>query len=66
MKRVLAERDLYYLRSIQRQLDDLADYLAHRGFMPSIGSQVLHDNRDWLADFINRMTPEDRHAEARR
>jgi len=64
-KRTLAELDLYYLRSIQRQLDDLADDLTRRRYLPSIGSEVLNDNRDWLANFINRMTP-DRPVVARR
>jgi hypothetical protein len=50
----LPERDLYYLRSIKRNLDELHELAGRLTFQPSIGGEVLADNRDWLDCFIEK------------
>jgi hypothetical protein len=50
---MLGEDDLYYLRSILRQLRELRRAVK-RG--PSLGGEVLADNIDWLDCFIDKHT----------
>lgn len=47
---VLTDRDLYYLKSIQRQLSVLGE--GATASMPSLASEVAADDRDWLDCFI--------------
>lgn len=52
----LSDNDLYYLRSIKRNLDDLHEImpeLIEQGG-PCLGGEVLADNRDWLDCFIDQ------------
>ena len=55
MAKDVTDDELYYLRSIKRQLGELQsltdDVMADFG--PSIGSEVLADNLNWLDCFID-------------
>lgn len=55
---LISEHDVYYLRSILHNLDELRqvtmDQIAIVGY--SIAIDVLEDNRDWLDCFITRVT----------
>lgn len=47
---MLTEHDLYYLRSIQRQLSEMKEALADF----SLGGLALADNLEWLDCFIDK------------
>jgi len=51
------ENDLYYLESILRQLQELKEFIHSfkKGDLPSIGTEVLYDNIDWLDCYIDRL-----------
>ena len=51
----LSDNDLYYLRSIKRQLDEVKEALADTAAF-SLGSMALADNLDWLDCFIDKHT----------
>lgn len=55
MARDVTDQELYYLRSIYRSLEEMrdlsADVMADYG--PSIGSEVLFDNMNFLDCFID-------------
>jgi len=44
-------KTIYYLESIARNLTELASVIEDIP-VPSMGSEVLADNRNWLADYI--------------
>ena len=48
----MTENDLYYLRSIHRQLAELKEALADTKSF-SLGGMALADNLDWLDCFID-------------
>lgn len=48
----LTESDLYYLRSIQRQLEMVKESLADETAF-SLGGMAFADNVDWLDCFID-------------
>lgn len=48
----LTESDLYYLRSILRQLEMVKESLADRASF-SLGGMAFADNVDWLGCFID-------------
>ena len=50
-KVTLSDNDLYYLRSIKRQLDEVKEALADTTAF-SLGGMALADNLDWLDCFI--------------
>lgn len=51
-QRQITESDLYYLRSIKRQMTTVKEALADEtGF--SIGGMAFTDNLDWLDCFID-------------
>lgn len=43
---------IYYLESIARNLKEFSDVCSDIPTFPSIGSEVLADNRDWLDCYI--------------
>lgn len=45
---------IYYLQSILRQLDEISTIVEG----PSIGSEILADNRDWLDCYIDTLRRE--------
>lgn len=53
---LLTEEDLYYLRSILRNLDELRE--VSLGQIGTVGyglaNEALEDNRDWLDCFVAR------------
>lgn len=49
-----AKKVVYYLESIARNLTELAS-VACDVMAPSIGSEVLADNRDWLGCYIDKL-----------
>ena len=55
-ERALTDHDLYYLRSIMRNLDQMAEMSAElieiSGY--GLGDEVLGDNRNWLDFFITK------------
>ena len=51
----LSDNDLYYLRSIKRQLDEVKEALADTAAF-SLGGMALADNLDWLDCFIDKHT----------
>lgn len=51
----LEEASLYYLRSIKRNLEDLMELIPDG---PTIGTEVLHDNYDWLSCKIDQLEKE--------
>ncbi len=52
----VSENDLYYLRSIQRNLQELHELAMKRAETIGYGlaNEALADNRDWLDCFIAR------------
>lgn len=52
------EHDLYYLRSIYRNLREVQKEISAGwpGVLPSIGSEILDDNINWLDCFIDEHT----------
>lgn len=48
---VLTDHDLYYLKSIQRQMDASALIDSDKGL--TLANEVAADNRDWLDSFID-------------
>ena len=51
----LSDNDLYYLRSIKRQLDEVKEALADTAAF-SLGGMAFADNLDWLDCFIDKHT----------
>ena len=49
----MTENDLYYLRSIKRQLQEVRDAMADMAGL-SLGNMALNDNLDWLDCFIDK------------
>jgi hypothetical protein len=50
------ENDLYYLRAIARRLDEFAEAVdPHGEGTCMMGYEALHDERDWLGCYIDRM-----------
>lgn len=56
----MTDDPIYYLESISRQLKELHDFAKyHPGFIgPSIGTEILADNRDWLSCYIDKLRKE--------
>lgn len=51
----LSDNDLYYLRSIKRQLDEVKEALPDTAAF-SLGGTAFADNLDWLDCFIDKHT----------
>lgn len=49
---------IYYLESISRNLKEFRDVISDIPFLPSIGSDVLADNHDWLDCYIDKLRSE--------
>lgn len=49
----LTEHDFYYFRSIKRNLDSLVQTTEG----PSLASEVVSDNRDWLDSWLMQNDP---------
>lgn len=47
----MTEQELYYLRSILRQLQQIRSSID---YAPSLGTETLADNIDWLEEFIEK------------
>lgn len=56
----LEEASIYYLRSIRRNLEDLMTIVEASG--PTIGTEVLADNLDWLSCKIETLEKENEDA----
>jgi hypothetical protein len=52
-KAQLSDNDLYYLRSILRNLGELQSVAHMSTIQPSLGGEALADNIDWLDCFID-------------
>jgi hypothetical protein len=50
----MTERDLFYLRSILRNLDELRQISMLDEIGYGVANETLEDNRDWLDCFIAR------------
>ena len=51
------DTDLYYLRAIQRRLEEYNDLVSTDflyGNTSLLGIEALADEQDWLAEYINR------------
>lgn len=46
-------KEIYYLESIARNLTEFASMTGK--YAPSIGTEVLNDNREWLDDHISKL-----------
>lgn len=46
---------IYYLESIARNLKEFADVCSDMPTLPSIGSEIMADNRDWLDCYITKL-----------
>ena len=56
---ILNETDIYYLKSTLRSVETLIELVENEAdFMPSIGYEVLCDNRNWLTDRIDELEKE--------
>lgn len=55
MKRRLTDQEIYYLRSIQKNLEQFKELADEQTSLlgPSIGSEVLADNLNWLDCFVD-------------
>ena len=55
MKKRLTEQEIYYLRSILRNLEQFKGLVDEQTSIlgPSIGSEVLADNINWLDCFVD-------------
>jgi len=49
---ILSENDVYYLKSIERELKELAEIVDIND--SALGQEVLYDNLDWLDCFIEK------------
>jgi hypothetical protein len=49
------EQDVYYLRSILRQLTNLKTGVAFGRYRSLLGAQVLTDNIEWIDSYIERL-----------
>jgi hypothetical protein len=52
----MTESDLFYLRSILRNLDELRQISMLDEIGYGVANEALEDNRDWLDCFIARAT----------
>jgi hypothetical protein len=54
----LSPNDIYYLRSIQTQLEGVLIDFRKRSYGPTLGGEILADNLDWLDCFIEKHSRE--------
>jgi len=57
-ERTEAAKTIYYLESISRNLKEFSEVTSDMLGFPSIGGEVLADNRDWLDNHIAKLRSE--------